>query len=119
MVEGAKYPRRITIWWGPLEDGYATHRGLLFDGKHAMHINRRDSQLWLDRVVPVEGLRDTYTNDHDYPTGIVLTEHVQGGEALMKRIYAMLTSMTAFDFATQVIMPAGIDLELFPEADPA
>ncbi|MFD2332263.1 hypothetical protein ACFSR7_23660 [Cohnella sp. GCM10020058] len=113
MVEDVPSPRRVTIQWGPLTEGYAIHRGLLFGEAYAMHIDRKFHEIRLDRVVPVEGLTDVYTNDHQNGQGIIISNNTAGGERKLMQIYAVLTEMTAFELVTRVLLPQYIDFELF------
>lgn len=108
--------KKITIKWGPLTDGvYESFPGMLFDDNYAMRVDRSHGcQLWIDRVVPGDD-PGVYVTDLSV-SGIVLAECIanRADEDLMVDVYRKLRGMDGFEMVTCVLMPNGVDIEMFP-----
>ena len=105
--------KHVTIIHGPYDESgeMDTEQGFLVADSYTMYVSDKYGQLWLDHVKPVPGRIDTF----EAVRGIVLAEDFTGSAEAIADIYRWLEGMTAFQFIVNVLIPAGIDIDLFPE----
>jgi hypothetical protein len=108
--------RSITVLWGPLDGEYIPASAILVTAHYAMFVIRKSNALWLEPVLPIPGIPNTYITDAS-ASPVMLSENVPpdvDDADIIAKTYRMLTDMTGFDFVTRVLMDNGLDVELFP-----
>lgn len=105
--------KRVSLVWGPYGDpdsdvDYDVVRSYLWDPSHVAFCDSESGVIWLVRAEAIPGHEALYVK-----SGRALRLGTSDDEAIGK-LYDSLTSMTALEFVTRVLLPQGLDIELCP-----
>lgn len=102
---------KITVIYREEEGFEQRFNGFLTDAQHAMYVEETNGELFMNKVVPVEGQEGVYYVDPD-SSYLILGQVAEGEEEkTINALAKILQQKTAYEFLVEVMMHVPIETD--------